>query len=216
MLNLHILWKTAIFVNFAIASSFEEYFETLHLKQLKNGQVLGDFEFKTVLDSKREKSFNILPKAIGEIIKEFDIKQLDLHFTVGRWRHDRQLATKQVYPSGALLKTWIGGDFKRLTNSLAGLFCASLNFMTPAVTSSPAMSFFPNEPRLMGNSTLYYSLLPRESVCTENLTPWLKLLPCHSKAGLASLLSPYKIYDGAYQSMGISWASKCLVIVVVI
>lgn len=202
--------KIAIFINFAISAS-EEYFETLSLKQLKNGQVIGDFEFKTVLETRREDSFNLLPKAIGEIIKEFDIKQLDLHFTVGRWRHDRHPPSNQVYPSGALLKTWIGGDFKRLTNSLAGLFCASLNFMKPAVTSSPVLSFFPKEPRLMDNSTLYYSLLPREAVCTENLTPWLKLLPCHSKAGLSSLLSPYKIYDGAYQSMGISWAPKCLV-----
>ena len=33
-----------------------------------------------------------------------------------------------------------------------------------------------------------YAALPRESVCTENLTPWLKLLPCRDAAGLASLL----------------------------
>lgn len=28
---------------------------------------------------------------------------------------------------------------------------------------------------------LRYSALPREVVCTENLTPWKKLLPCDSK-----------------------------------
>jgi hypothetical protein len=29
-----------------------------------------------------------------------------------------------------------------------------------------------------------YSTLPREVVCTENLTPWKKLLPCGSKVSL--------------------------------
>lgn len=32
------------------------------------------------------------------------------------------------------------------------------------------------------------ALLPHEAVCTENLTPWLRLLPCGDQAGLASLL----------------------------
>eukprot|EP00438_Fugacium_kawagutii_P031828 Skav208571 [mRNA] locus=scaffold177:185830:189646:+ [translate_table: standard] len=31
--------------------------------------------------------------------------------------------------------------------------------------------------------------LPYEPVCTENLTPWLKLLPCGRHRGLAALLS---------------------------
>ncbi|GBG87203.1 hypothetical protein CBR_g44939 [Chara braunii] len=46
-----------------------------------------------------------------------------------------------------------------------------------------------------------YGALPRESVCTENLTPWLKLLPCRDKAGLASLLDRPSIYRGYYHSL---------------
>jgi hypothetical protein len=34
-----------------------------------------------------------------------------------------------------------------------------------------------------GRNRLRYGTLPRENVCTENLTPWLKLLPCRSQAG---------------------------------
>ncbi|GFH11587.1 GPI transamidase component PIG-T [Haematococcus lacustris] len=33
------------------------------------------------------------------------------------------------------------------------------------------------------------AVLPQEPVCTDNLTPWLKLLPCGSKAGVAQLMS---------------------------
>ena len=28
---------------------------------------------------------------------------------------------------------------------------------------------------------LYYTAMPWENVCTENLTPWKKLLPCEAK-----------------------------------
>lgn len=34
---------------------------------------------------------------------------------------------------------------------------------------------------------LRYATLPREIVCTENLTPWKKLLPCGSKVGVLHL-----------------------------
>lgn len=35
---------------------------------------------------------------------------------------------------------------------------------------------------------LRYAMLPREVVCTENLTPWKKLLPCTSKV--------YRVVEG--------------------
>lgn len=44
----------------------------------------------------------------------------------------------------------------------------------------------------VNSSRLRYSSLPREIVCTENLTPFKKLLPCDSKVciqGLKSIVS---------------------------
>lgn len=35
--------------------------------------------------------------------------------------------------------------------------------------------------------------MPREAVCTENLTPWLRLLPCRDVAGLGALLHGPKV-----------------------
>ena len=40
---------------------------------------------------------------------------------------------------------------------------------------------------------LRFSSLPYEAVCTENLSPFLKLLPCHGMAGIAALLRPYPL-----------------------
>lgn len=60
------------------------------------------------------------------------------------------------------------------------------------------------------NGDLRYGALPREAVCTENLTPWLKLLPCRDKAGIASLLDRPSIYRGHYHSQRLKLRSDRL------
>ncbi len=54
-----------------------------------------------------------------------------------------------------------------------------------------------------------HGTLPREVVCTENLTPFLKLLPCKGKAGIASLLDGHKLFDASWQSMAIDVRYVC-------
>ena len=41
------------------------------------------------------------------------------------------------------------------------------------------------------------------SVCTENLTPFLKLLPCPARAGIAALLEPHKVFDANWHGLGV-------------
>lgn len=77
-----------------------------------------------------------------------------------------------------------------LVHALSGQFCSSINFVGKAETTHPLYSFkplgvWPVEPRLSANKHLRYATLPRETVCTENLTPWKKLLPC---GGAVSIL----------------------------
>lgn len=43
--------------------------------------------------------------------------------------------------------------------------------------------------KVTDHSFLRYATLPREIVCTENLTPWKKLLPCGSKVNVSLSLS---------------------------
>ena len=68
-----------------------------------------------------------------------------------------------------------------------------------------------------------YGAVPEESLCTENLTPWRKLLPCKSvrshlymktinlsfQDGLISLLNPYSIYATTYSTMGLNVIRLC-------
>eukprot|EP00012_Vannella_robusta_P008851 CAMPEP_0206198700 /NCGR_PEP_ID=MMETSP0166-20121206/9798_1 /ASSEMBLY_ACC=CAM_ASM_000260 /TAXON_ID=95228 /ORGANISM="Vannella robusta, Strain DIVA3 518/3/11/1/6" /LENGTH=378 /DNA_ID=CAMNT_0053616613 /DNA_START=117 /DNA_END=1254 /DNA_ORIENTATION=+ len=53
-------------------------------------------------------------------------------------------------------------------------------------------------------SRLFYGEMPEEAVCTENLTPWSKLLPCRSESGLGRLLHSLPLYDSLYHSMGVT------------
>jgi GPI-anchor transamidase subunit T len=57
---------------------------------------------------------------------------------------------------------------------------------------------------------LLHGVLPHEVVCTENLTPFLKLLPCKGKAGISSLLDGHKLFDAAWQVMAIDVRQVCL------
>ncbi|CAH0476707.1 unnamed protein product [Peronospora belbahrii] len=45
--------------------------------------------------------------------------------------------------------------------------------------------------------------LAREELCTENLTPWLKMLPCRSITGLGSLIDPINALSGEYLSLSL-------------
>ncbi len=56
---------------------------------------------------------------------------------------------------------------------------------------------------------LLHGTLPREPVCTENLTPFLKLLPCKGKAGISTLLDGHKLFDASWQSMAIDVRPVC-------
>ncbi len=78
----------------------------------------------------------------------------------------------------------------KLVNGLSGQFCASLNFLDTTQAVSPKWSFQPRGITPYGfNSSeaaehFRSGTLPGENVCTENLTPWKKLLPCESKRGM--------------------------------
>lgn len=93
-----------------------------------------------------------------------------------------------------------------LVNSLSGQFCASLNFVDETKTIRPVLSFEPEGTHAdaeMAGLHLLHGTLPHEVVCTENLTPFLKLLPCKGKAGISSLLDGHKLFDASWQTMAV-------------
>jgi hypothetical protein len=102
--------------------------------------------------------------------------------------------------------------WKGARNALAGLFCASLNSLDDQRTTSPACAFSPEGflPNWTYGHQLRHAYLPSERVCTENLTPFLKLLPCKSLSGIAKLLNPHRLFDATWHGLGVhvQWHPK--------
>ena len=85
-----------------------------------------------------------------------------------------------------------------------------MNFIDSTRTTSPVVSFEPLGDHATSEQLhLLHGTLPGEVVCTENLTPFLKMLPCKGKAGISSLFDGHKLFDASWQSMSIDVRPIC-------
>ncbi|KAL3615974.1 hypothetical protein CASFOL_040268 [Castilleja foliolosa] len=187
----------------------EEFTEALLLRPLPDRKLLAHFHFQSSAPPTRTygRHHLIFPKSIYQLVHKFQVREMELSFTQGRWNYERwggfdPISNANAKPPGVELwadfdvsQTQVDDSWKNLTHALSGLFCASINFLEHSTSySSPQWSF------RSASGKLRYGTLPREAVCTENLTPWLKLLPCRDKAGLSSLMDRPSIYRGYYHS----------------
>ncbi|KAK0708024.1 GPI transamidase component PIG-T [Lasiosphaeris hirsuta] len=224
LLSLLLLSLVALF--FAPRASAADYHEQLVLRPLPLSALLASFNFRsnTTLSAFEAHNFRFFPRSLGQILQHAGTRELHLRFSLGRWDAEswgaRPWDGAREGGTGVELWAWLEADtdeeadrkWRTLTNALSGLFCASLNFIDGTRTTRPVMSFQPegNHPNsAMTNVHLLYGVLPHEVVCTENLTPFLKLLPCKGKAGIATLLDGHKLFDASWQSMAIDVRPVC-------
>ncbi|XP_074644779.1 GPI-anchor transamidase component PIGT-like isoform X2 [Tubulanus polymorphus] len=202
----------------------DEFHEELLIKHLPNGQLYLNFQFSTIWNSTssgelhENDHYHLFPKSLGEILAKYSVQELHLSLTQGTWRYGNWGYPIQSAPPGAELLVWFlpsatSKIWTELNNALSGQICASLNFMDAKSTVIPKWSFRPRGATHKNYKRLFrhvrYAALPREVVCTENLTPWKKLLPCSSKVGLATLFNAVKLYDSKYHSLSINVRSVC-------
>ncbi|KOM58316.1 hypothetical protein LR48_Vigan11g135000 [Vigna angularis] len=193
----------------------EEFSEELLLKPLPDRKILAHFHFQNEapldVDS-FARHHHLFPKSISQLGSIYGCSAAASSYWWfflkekcqwgGRWGGFDPISSHNAKPPGVEL--WavfdvpphqVDASWKNLTHSLSGLFCASINFLESSTTySAPEWAFQSALGRLR------YGTLPREAVCTENLTPWLKLLPCRDKAGLSSLMDRPSIYRSFYHS----------------
>lgn len=157
----------------------------------------------------------VFPRAIQSLLRANPyIHTVELSITRGRWFYSRwgrpALGAK---PVGAELRvTFMEGTplaslplfWGNLTHGLSGIFCSSLNFLSRPEMYGPQLVQVRrgHAPGYLKQPVLY-AALPQESVCTENLTPWLRLLPCRGHAGLSSLMNRKVLFGGGYHSLGV-------------
>ncbi|XP_044065782.1 GPI transamidase component PIG-T [Siniperca chuatsi] len=200
----------------------DDFQEELVIRPLHSGDIYASFQFRTLWETdfmrgNKVSHYRLFPKSLGQVISKFSVRELHISFTQGYWRTMQWGQPFLPSPPGAELWVWfqdsvtdVDGTWKELTNVLSGIFCASLNFIDSTNTVQPSASF---KPLGIGNVTdhrfLRYATLPREIVCTENLTPWKKLLPCGSKAGLAVLLKSEKLFHSSFHSQAVHIRPVC-------
>ncbi|KAJ5923810.1 hypothetical protein N7466_007997 [Penicillium verhagenii] len=205
-------------------SASSDYHEQLFLQPLPQSSLLASFNFRgnTSQQSFDNQHFRYVPRALGQILQHAHTKELHLRFTTGRWDADswgpRPWNGSKEGGTGVELWAWIDAandeeafaKWITLTQSLSGLFCASLNFVDSTRTTRPVVSFEPTGHHSDANSLhLLHGTLPGEVVCTENLTPFLKLLPCKGKTGISTLFDGHKLFDAAWQSMSVDVQPIC-------
>ncbi|GAB1315456.1 Subunit of the glycosylphosphatidylinositol transamidase complex-like protein [Madurella fahalii] len=208
------------------ANASADYHEQLVLRPLPQSALLASFNFRsnTTVSEFEARNFRFFPRSLGQILQHAGTRELHLRFSLGRWDAEswgaRPWDGAREGGTGVELWAWLEADtdeeadhkWLTLTNALSGLFCASLNFIDGTRTTRPVMSFQPegDHPNsTVTNMHLLYGVLPHEVVCTENLTPFLKLLPCKGKAGIATLLDGHKLFDASWQSMAIDIRPIC-------
>ncbi|KAL4071460.1 GPI transamidase component PIG-T [Scleroderma yunnanense] len=223
LLGLLVFPAACNFTNGVVPSSIsgEIYNEDLFMRPLHDGKVVATFTFTTILLGAAPRDPNdlelsahhhsLFPLTLGQILREYSITDLHLTLNSGKWNYDNWgLPDDPNVGTGAELWAWmadgapstINERWTGLRNALAGHFCASLGSLDAQRTSSPSTAFPLSFPHSTPH-TLRYASLPSEHVCTENLTPFVKLLPCKTRAGLATLLGPQRIFDADWHGLGV-------------
>jgi len=204
----------------SVAVGFEE---SAVVRRLPDGKMLVHLEFTntapaSLLDPGTQ-HYGIFPSAVAEAMSRFSVSEFSLKLSQGLWDTNRWGFPMAAAPPGAELTAWVEGKtpgeistrWGQFTNSASGLFCASLNQLDATKTVHPTVGFQRNglersnsNNNSNNNSTsrFHYGAMARESVCTENLTPWKKLLPCQTQAGIGQLLGdPKTLYGSHYHSL---------------
>lgn len=230
LLSLLLLLSTAL-----LPPAGAEYSERLTLRPLPGERKAAAHLHASVRESFDEPAA-LFPPALARILDAYDAEALHLSLALGRYSHARfGREPAASAPSGARLQVDLRGgraanssaeDARRrwrgITSELGGVFSASLRQMDEAVVVGlladgqaasqrrhlgayePADGWRPGEDALF-----LHGSLAREELCSENLSPWLKLLPCRSTAGLGRLVDPVALLSGEYLALTV-FASRSL------
>lgn len=201
----------------------DEYNENLFIKPLVDGKLLAHFKFRTLyrkdIKSLRwENRVEVFPLSIVDLVATIDLETLHFSLTKGNWNYRDWGYPIRSSPPGAQIRAQfsrhnenLDRSWKRLVNSLAGKFCSSFASADEKSLVTSRLLFSHSASLLNSTDNVFYSNLPEETLCTENLTPWKKLLPCYSKSGLASLLNSVNLLKSSYSSLSIDLEPKACV-----
>lgn len=195
------------------------YSESLNIQPLSRNEMLSTFEFEMAQplaspDKWSLQEYTLFPRPLGQILENSNTRELHLRFGQGWWDAESwgSLPFNGTRSGGIGVELWAWvdgktldeawGNWRKLVHLLGGYFCASINFIDATQTTFPSDSVLTPQGEAQ-NAWLMRGTLPAEPICTENLTPFLKLLPCQGNAGIASLLDGHTLFRSSWQSMSV-------------
>lgn len=196
-------------------NTHDKYYEDLYIKPLQDGKLFTQFRFRTLYrkDFKSlrwENKLEIFPLSLADLVSATDLNKLHFSLTKGNWNYRNWGYSSRSSPPGAQIRVEFSRhnesqerSWKRLVNSLAGKFCTSLSSADEKTLVASKLTFGSLFEESNSTERVLYANLPEETFCTENLTPWKKLLPCYSNSGLASLLTAVNLFKSSYSSLAI-------------
>ncbi len=201
----------------------ESFHEELLIAPLASTDLMSHFRFTTVvpLVASQMRDFGLLSRFVGELRDAHQLEELSVSLSRGVWDEERWGYSPNNNPTGAEVRARFGprvddvwAEWSSLTNALSGQLCASLNFLDTTASVTPKYTYSPlgvvNVSTADGGGGGFVrGTLPGENVCTENLTPWKKMLPCEAKQGLATLLNAASVHRTKYHALGLQLRKVC-------
>ncbi|ORX38276.1 GPI transamidase component PIG-T [Kockovaella imperatae] len=208
-------------------STYDESFhESLTLHPLPDGRLSVLFEFTTLFSSTSssrrsstpvaQSHHSLTPPSLLLPLEHNRVSELTISFVSGRWDQRRTGEAGPLHHEsgggGGEVRGWLRNnqngkpDFEawtRVTHALGGLFCAGLG---PSEDGDSVNTFGHIYPAHVSQTNTSHFFLPQPTLhlCTENLTPFLTLLPSKGLSGLSLLLArPDLVFAWGFQSEGI-------------
>ncbi|TXT09217.1 hypothetical protein VHUM_02691 [Vanrija humicola] len=196
----------------------DTFHESLTLHPLPDGKLSVLFEFTTHFSlhggaSTAQSHHTLTPPALLLPIEKNNVSELTVSFTSGQWHQDRH---GEVGPleyeaggGGAEVRGWLANGpteetderWDAVTKAFGGLFCAGVG---AEHVGESVRTFGHLYAPARQNLTHYYVSNPHLHLCTENLTPFLSLLPSKGVSGLSSLLAqPGVVLAWGFKTEGI-------------
>lgn len=203
-----LLYLLSFFVVISQCATDEYFEEELLVRPLSNGRVMAHFQFTLHTPRSVLSSAALFPHPLAAIIQKYDIREMHLQLGQSRWNHEAWGVPILGTPIGAEFWSWHDGSEKQwtgLTHALSALFgvtLGELDDLSCAQVNGTLLAPL-SEPRYLHGLSFRHGMLPREPFCTENLTPWLLMLPCHNAEGLATLLDPLRLFDSLHAALGV-------------
>lgn len=181
----------------ATACRGDSFHELLEVRPLADRNALVKLTFTTHAPWDAS-HVEYMPLPLALVVHRFNVHSLTVTLAAGRWRAERWELEPAAAPAGLVVRARFAGAlhtvparWEALLQALGGLLGASMGFAAPHTVARDA---FERE-----------AMLPREAVCTENLTPWAALLPCPSDAGLRAIISPAAVFDSSHHTLALHY-----------